>query len=342
MKQTLIALLLAASVFTAGSAGAQTPQSFRVEVRADGEAVGYAYVIVNDAVMAMTDAEGAATLPATRLKAGDTLSARFVGMQSVPLVWDGTGAVIRLELIPNVIENVVVTARGRDRSRQMFRRNVTRVPTHGWYTGFEGDYRMSYGGTRPWNSEGKYIRNHVPGEDANLRKINVFSLQPTAEKGAVLAWQIQRNVLLVCGIAERAVQLDNSEGASRGMVIRYRGEVDGQREFLVIKPYFDSFSGSDDSFQTLIRVNPTSGIVTSAETVSRTRYGIWSVAARYAVYESGRGEGSIRFIYVTRVEGKYQERNPDAEGAVEISVEADNIVPHHFTPEPVPKEKGDL
>jgi hypothetical protein len=317
-------------------------QSHRVEVSSAGEPVGYAYVLVGETVLAMTDASGVATIPAARLKEGDTLSARFVGMKSVPSVWDGKSGVIRLELGPTVIEGGGVTARGKDRSRQMFRRHVARMPTHGWYTGFDGEYSMRYGGKRPWSSEGKYVRNHVPGEDANLRRINTFMLSPTAEKGAVLAWQIQRNVLLVCGIAEKAVQFDGSDGAGRGMIVKYRGETEGQNVFLIIKPYFDNFTGSDDSFQTLIRVNPTSGIVTSSETVSRTRFGIWSVSAKYALYDGrrdGGGAGS-RFIYVADVEGKYQERNPDAEDAVEIEVKATGIIPRHFVPEPIVEGKG--
>ena len=338
MKKTLFAIVTLLAALAAGSAAAQ---DYRVEVSAEGEPVGYAYVLVGESVLAMTDAEGTARIPAGRLKEGDSLSARFVGMESVPLVWDGTrspGSVIRLELVPNLIDNVVVTARGRDRSRQIFRRNVTRVPTHGWYTGFSGDYRIRYGGTRPWTSEGHYIRNHVPGQDANLQKIDTFSLRPTAESGSVLTWQIQRNILQVCGIAERAVQFGEGDAAQRGMVITHRGVVDGQHVFLIVKPYFDSFSGSDDSFQTIVRINPTSGIVTSSETVSRTRFGIWTVAARYAVYDSGHADRSGRFIYVTSFEANYKERNPDAEDSVDIDVAAENIVARHFTPSPMPTE----
>jgi hypothetical protein len=110
--------------------------------------------------------------------------------------------------------------------------------------------------------------------------------------------------------------------------------------FLIIKPYFDSVSGADDSFQTILRVDPVSGVVTSSETVSRNRYGIWNVAARYAVYQTRRDEGQVRFIYVTSLDGKYIERNPDAEGAVDISVSIAEVVPRHFTPDPVPVEKG--
>ncbi len=315
-------------------------QEYRVEVSAAGEPVGYAYVLVGESVLAMTDAQGVARLPASRLTKGVTLSARFVGMESVPLIWDGTGApgsTIRLELRPGTIESVVVTARRRDRSRQMFRRNVTRMATHGWYTGFSGDYTMRYGGTRPWTSQGHYIRNHVPGQDANLRKIDTFSLQPTAEKGAVLPWQIQRNILMVCGIAERAVQFGADGAAERDMVITHRGVVDGQHVFLIVKPYFDAQSGSDDSFQTIVRINPASGIVTSSETVSRTRFGIWTVSARYAVYDSGHVDRSGRFIYVTSFEANYKERNPDADDSVEIDVAASNITARHFTPDPVPQ-----
>ncbi len=85
-----------------------------------------------------------------------------------------------------------------------------------------------------------------------------------------------------------------------------------------------------------MKINPVSGIVTSSETVSRTRFGIWSVSADYAVYDSGHADRSGRFIYVTRVEGNYMERNPDAEDSVEIHVAAENIVARHFDPEPVP------
>ncbi len=319
---------------------AQTATDFRIQVATPSDdPVGFAYVFVGDEYYTMVDAEGTTTIPASKLKPGIILQARFVGMESEPLVWNGgapAGSVITLRLIPNAIDEVVVTAKSRDRSRQLYRKYVEKLPTQGWYTGFTGDYQMNFTGYRPWNSRGMYVRNHVPGDDANLRRVNTFSLVPERAADSLIAWQIQRNILLVSSIAERAVQLDGYV-SNRDMVMKYRGRDGNRHVFLIIKPWFDAFTGADDSFQTLIWVNDASGIVTSSQSVSRTKYGIWNVSADYAVYSSGIANRSDRFIYPVRITGKYEERNPSAEDAIAGDIMIENITARHFAPEPVPE-----
>ncbi|MDR1671356.1 MAG: hypothetical protein LBR57_02445 [Alistipes sp.] len=309
-------------------AAAQGTRDFKIRVVSAGQPVGYAYVLINDSYHAMADPDGYSSIPASRLRPGDTLSARFVGMQSVPLAWDGKvpgGSTITLELIPGAIESVVVTATARDRSRQLFRRHVRRMPTHEWYTGFRGDYDLLFGGdydlpynsAKRWRAYGTFERNHLPGDDVNSLGSNTFTLTPDPGSSPVPTWQIQRHILLVRGIAERAVQLDAADAANHGMIIKYRGQDDGQNVFLVIKPYFDRVQGTDDSFQTIVHVSATSGIVLSSETVSRTKWGIWNVAANYAVHDN-------LFIYPVTITGNYQEKNPSSEGVVTVDAVVNN------------------
>jgi hypothetical protein len=338
MKKLLCLVLLSASL-AIQTVAAQTAPDFRIQVTTGEEAVGFAYVFVGDEYYTMVDAEGTTTIPAGKLKPGITLLARFVGMESVPLVWDGNapaGSVITLRLIPSAIDEVVVTAKSRDRSRQLYRKYVEKMPTNGWYTGFTGDYGMNFTGYRPWNSRGTYVRNHVPGDDANLRKVDTFSLVPERAADSLIAWQIQRNILLVNSIAERAVQLEGYV-SNRDMVMKYRGRDGNRHVFLIIKPWFDKVTGADDSFQTLIWVNEASGLVTSSQSVSRTRYGIWNVSADYAVYSGGGADRADRFIYPVRITGKYEERNPSAEDAIAGDINIDNITARHFLPEPIPQ-----
>ena len=341
MKKLLFCLALASfSIFNFqfSTLSAQTSPDFQIQVSTGEEAVGFAYVFVDDEYHSMADAEGKTTIAAARLKPGAILVARFVGMESVPLVWDGgapAGSVITLGLIPNVIDEVVVTAKSRDRSRPLYRKYITKVPTHGWYTGFTGDYEMAFTGDRHWNSRGTYERNHVPGEDANLRKLNTFALYPVRAADSLISWQVQRNILLVSSVAERAVQLSGDE-STRDMVIKYRGRDGNRHVFLIIKPWFDKFTGSDDSFQTLVWVNDASGLVTSSQTVNRTRYGIWHISADYAVHSDGPA-GSGRFIYTTRITGKYEEHNPTLEDAIAGDITIENVVARSIPPEPIPQ-----
>jgi hypothetical protein len=334
----LLAVGLAAC-FVVQPLAAQTTPDFKVQISTDNEPVGFAYVFVGDEYHAMADENGVLTIPAAKLTPGVTIVARFVGMESVPFVWDGkmpAGSVITLNLIPQTLDEVVVTTKSRDRSRKLYRKYVKKIPTHGWLSGFTGDYEMNFTGDRPWNSRGTYVRNHVPGEDANLRKVDTFSLVPERAADSLIAWQIQRNVLLVSSIAERAVQLEGYE-STNDMVMRYRGLDGGRHVFLIIKPWFDQYTGADDSFQTKIWVNEASGLVTSSQTVSRTRYGTWNVSADYAVHSGGGVDRSERFIYPVRITGKYEEKNPTLEDAIAGEIEISNVAARHFLPEPIPQ-----
>lgn len=331
MKTALaaIAFLIPFTLFTAQHSGAQPPaDDFRVKVSSGGETIGYAYVLVNGGFHAMADSAGMTRIPARKLRLGDTLSARFVGMEGVPLVWDGTvaaGSVIGLELIPNTIDEVVVTAR--DRSKRYFRRYVEKIPTRGWYTGFRGGYTMQLHGKRPWKSRGTFDRNHIPGVEVNYWGIDTFTLNPESAADSVLGWQAQQYILLVKGISERAVQLDGYD-SNKGMVMKYRGRTDGRNVFLIIKPYFATLQGAGESFQTLIYVNEASGIVSFAETVSQTKYGIWNVSASYAVYLSP--DRSHHFIYPTQIEGRYEEDDPSADDTISVDISLTGIEAYSF------------
>jgi hypothetical protein len=329
----MIFVLLGAGIVAWPASGQAT--NYRVRVISADEAVGYAYVTINNSYHSMADGEGHTSIPATRLHNGDVISAHFVGLKSVPLIWDGSlqpGSTITLELTPNTIESVVVTAKARDRSRQLFRRHVKKVPTNEWYTGFRGDYELKFSGNGQWSVRGKFERNHLSGDDVNSLDANTFTLMPDPSSNPVPDWQIQRYILLVRSIAERAVQLGDGENSNRGMVIKYRGTSNGRNVFLVVKPYFDRVQGSDDSFQTIIHVSESSGIVVSSETVSRTKWGIWNVSASYAVHNG-------TFIYPTSIDGHYQEKTPTADEVINVDATVHTSEAYTFTPETIPHLK---
>jgi hypothetical protein len=259
-------------------------------------------------------------------------------MESVPLTWDATappGATITLHLTPNAIESVVVTAQARDRSRQLFRRYVKKMPTHEWYTGFRGDYDLRFTGEERWRARGRFERNHLPGDDVNSLGANTFTLDPDASSSPVPSWQVQRYILLVRSIAERAVQLGSDEKSNRDMIIKYRGTVDGRNVFLIVKPYFDRVQGADDSFQTILHVSEASGIVVSSQTVSRTKWGIWNVAATYAVLNQSRGTAhGDAFIYPVTMSGNYQEKTPTSEETSTLDAVVNNNEVYRIAPPP--------
>ncbi len=89
-------------------------QDFRVRVTSEGEPLGYAYVFINEHDYASVDSAGMIYISETKLQPGDTVSARFVGIESTAFVYDGNrpeGSVIPLDLRPIPIDEVVVTAR---------------------------------------------------------------------------------------------------------------------------------------------------------------------------------------------------------------------------------------
>jgi len=259
-----------------------------------------------------------------------------VGMEGVPVEWKGPpeGGVTELELRPGVIDAVVVSARARDRSKALFRRYVEQMPIHGWYTGFTGDYTVTLNAARSWTARGSYRRDHVPGRDVGALEATTFILHHAPGSDSTLTWQLQRYLLTAKGTAERAVQF--KEGVSdRGLVLRYKGrDAEGCNMFLVVKPYYDRFSGREESFQTIIHVGATSGVIQSSETVSQSRYGIWSVSARYATY-SPTGRSADRFIYPVSLEARFEERSQLLdldETPTTVDVVIERVTPYHFTP----------
>jgi len=331
VKTTLFALISLALLMAAAPAAAQ---NYRVRVTSGGDPVPYAYVLVGDAVQAMTDGEGRATIR-RGIEPGEVLSARFVGMESVPLKWEGAPAgEIELQLIPNEIDAVVVTARRKDRSRQYFRKYVDQVPTHGWYTGFSGRYEVTQNGPKSWRARGDYRRDHVPGQHVGALEANTFILNHAPGSDSTLTWQLQRYLLTAKGIAERAVQFNDGVG-DRGLVLQYRGrDAAGLQMFLVVKPYYDRFSGREESFQTLLRVGAVGGVIYSTETVSQSRYGIWNVSATYAVH-SNTGRSQDRFIYPVRLSARFEERSQLLdldEKPTTVDVVIEEVTPYHFSP----------
>lgn len=248
----------------------------------------------------------------------------------------------------DTIDQVVVTATKRDRSRQMFRRHVKKIPTHEWYTGFKGNYELRFAGERQWRVRGKFERNHLPGDDINSLGANTFILTPDPSSNPVPDWQIQRYLLLMRGIAERAVQLGENENSNRGMTVKHRGTANGRNVFLVVKPYFDSVQGAENSFQTTLHVNEASGIVYSSQTISRTKWGVWNVYATYAVHAGGNpstnpstspsGGSSGGFIYPTSITGHYYEKTPTSDETVNLDATINTTEVYTFTPETTPQK----
>jgi hypothetical protein len=68
---------------------------------------------------------------------------------------------------------------------------------------------------------------------------------------------------------------------------------------------------------------------------------VWNISADYAVHSDGGAIGtSNRFIYTTRVRGKYEERNPNLEDAIAGEIAIDNVAARSISPEPIPQDKS--
>ena len=212
------------------------------------------------------------------------------------------------------IEEVVVTARGRDRARRYFRRYVRRMPGYGWYTGFDGVYRIGVDGFKGWNSQGTYVRNHIPGDDANRFQIDLFTLKPQVAADSINAWQIQRYILLAGSIAERAADLGHESDAT----LSYRGREEEKNVFTI------SEAGGNErrNFRTRILVHDPSGIVARSESVSSSPSGVWNVAASYAVFDG--------FIYPVRVAATFEQKDPLSGEQATVEVELADVSAHRF------------
>lgn len=220
------------------------------------------------------------------------------------------------------IEEVVVAVRGRNRAKRYFKRYVRNVPSHGWYVGFAGRYDIDLDGFHGWRSQGTYVRNHIPGDDANRNQIDLFSLNPDVAADSINSWQIQRYILLAGSIAERAAGLGNEPGVT----MSYRGGEEGMNVFWIS-------DGRDDgqrNFRTRIYVHEASGIIGRSESTSLSPSGVWSVTAHYAVFED--------FIYPMRVTARFEHRDSLSEDAVNVKVDMTEIIPRRFQRDAITKK----
>lgn len=218
------------------------------------------------------------------------------------------------------IEEVVVTARGRNRARKYFRRYVRKVPLQGWYVGFTGAYRIEVNSLPSWRSRGEYERNHIPGDDANRGKIDLFKLRPAVAADSTNSWLIRRYILQASSIAERAAMLGHRPDAT----MSYRGLDDqGRNTFLISEPGTDKQRG----FDTRILVNDTTGLIVRSESVSRSPGGVWNVAVDYSLFDD--------LIYPTRVAARLEQIDPVSEKNQTIEIEMTDITPRRFAREVV-------
>ncbi len=212
------------------------------------------------------------------------------------------------------IDEVVVAAKGRNRAKRYFRRYVRNIPPYGWYVGFTGSYKIEVESLQGWNSQGTYLRNHIPGDDANRKQIELFRMQPAVAADSINSWQIRRYILLAGSIAERAASL----GYEPDVEMSYRGREGDLNLFLI------AASGSTErrGFRTRLLVSDASGIIVRSESVSNSPNGVWNVEAHYATFDD--------FIYPMKVTARFEQRDPGSGEAQTVSVEMTDIVPHRF------------
>lgn len=230
-------------------------------------------------------------------------------------MWDATAQEMLQDTVSKRIEGVVVTGRGRSRARKYFRQFVSKVPLQGWYIGYAGAYRIDTDAPfAAWQSQGEYERNHIPGDDANKSRIELFKLRPSVASDSTRSWQIQRHILLASSLAERASTL----GYDRDANMSYRGMEDGLHAFAIAE------SGASDlrGFQTRIFVDDESGLFVRSESVSRSSRGLWNITVDYALFEE--------FVYPSHVSARFELRDPLSEDVETVNVEMTDIVPRRF------------
>jgi hypothetical protein len=217
------------------------------------------------------------------------------------------------------IEQVVVTGRGRNKAKRYFKRYVRKTALQGWYVGYTGAYRVDVDALPGWRSQGEYERNHIPGDDANRNRIELFKLRHDAAADSVHSWQIQRYILLAGSIAERAAALGYRDDAT----MSYRGLDGGLNTFLIAEPDIDKRR----AFQTRILANDDTGLIVRSESVSRLPSGEWNVTADYALFED--------FLYPTRVTARFEQRDAFSGEAEIVNIEMTGITPRRFAREAI-------
>lgn len=130
MKKFLFFITLAIPLLAVG-------QKMKIRVHAENEALPYAYIYINGKIACSADTLGVASLDASRLVAGDTISASYIGRSNGHAIYDGKGS-YEIELMSdNEIPTVVVVAS----KKQDKRIKALHIPK--FYQETSGDFEIS-------------------------------------------------------------------------------------------------------------------------------------------------------------------------------------------------------
>lgn len=273
-------------------------QSFRVTAVSDGEALSYAYVYLNGGMFGVADANGEIDIPRGRLHVGDTISVSYVGMNPAWAIYTEKlsgepGCMIGME-IREAMDAVEVTSRFN--IQRFFNRNVRKHFVPGWWKLLSGPVTVELdndAGSRTIQT--RFFYGAIPDKDglneAHIRT-GIDAVVGTEQNDSIAVYSsifhsLWRMIDAPC-LLERA-------DMNAGMIVRYRGEREGKRYFLIAR-----YMPTDmDNYQLLLVVDKETREIERAELEMYfvTFGGRLACKADYT-RERIFDEGNVRNIYI--------------------------------------------
>lgn len=295
------------------------PKELKVSVTSEGAPLGYAYVFINGHIFGSADSTGAAYVPKSKLKTGDTLSVSFVGTESEFVVYDKELAgkqTVTLDLISKThIDEVVVVAK--DRSKQLFRKYVDPKFIFWWFTQYDMDYKIAINNAD--EKTGSFMYADLTKEYMEKTgERNLIAKPDTTLQHAKTAYFIYRVAMWCAGVRKSFTYNEN-------MIIRYKGKDNGKHVFLIIRPILNN-DKDFESNQTLIFADERSKEIVAAQSDI-----VYNNGEKISLSASYKPCGKGAMLYTDKVSGTITKKGESDWEKIRVEIDNVSVKPYKQT-----------
>lgn len=226
------------SLVALGWTVAMQAQNFQVQAVSGGEELSYAYIYLNGRVCGIADQNGAFDISRSKLHIGDTISASYVGARSAFVVYTkelANESGYTLELQPDqVLGSVEVTSKFN--IQRFFNKNVRKRIPPDWWSEQAGHADVRFEGlpgTEHIRTD--FFYGIIPTKDLKTETHTRTGITDTSSVTRDNRIIVYSSIFHPLWRAADAPYLDENADVNAGIILRYRGEHDGKRHFLIAR-----------------------------------------------------------------------------------------------------------
>lgn len=296
-------------------------QDFQVSTISDGEKLSYSYIYQNGKTLGAADIDGVIAIPRNRLHIGDTISVSYVGLERAFVVYTeelATQPGCVVELAPNqVLTTVEVTAKFN--VLHYFNKYVRKRSVPDWWCEFSGNADITFcPPQREQPIHTRFFYGMIPSRDGNTEAHTRTGVMDQKGINAINRFIIYTTIFHPLWRSADAPFLEEGADMNLGIIVRYQGEYDGKRHFLIAR-YAEQEMGN---YQLLLIVNKETREIESAELeLLYTQHMIrLSCKIDYTRQKlSFKNNMRVVAIYPSRIEAEVKFQNTDIVNQVTLS-----------------------